>query len=201
MSLQSQKASLRREFRERRIRYQARQGGRAAAAARTSLTFNLRRWLRDYDNPQTLVCAYQPLAEEASFDLDGISCFYPRLRGEQLDFYRPLARDAFHLNHLGIAEPLPERSVALSKEIVAGRSLVVVLCPAVAVDTMGHRLGMGKGYYDRFFADHPVAVRVGVVYQIQVCDHPLPAESWDQVLDWIVTDKMILRTSTSKRSS
>jgi 5-formyltetrahydrofolate cyclo-ligase len=57
---------------------------------------------------------------------------------------------------------------------------------------------MGKSYYDRFFARHARCLRIGVVYHVQVSTDPLPADSWDQPLDWIVTEKMILRTS--KRS-
>jgi 5-formyltetrahydrofolate cyclo-ligase len=55
---------------------------------------------------------------------------------------------------------------------------------------------MGKGYYDQFFSSYPQAIRVAVVFQIQFSKLPLPVDSWDQPLDWIVTESMILRTST-----
>jgi 5-formyltetrahydrofolate cyclo-ligase len=66
----------------------------------------------------------------------------------------------------------------------------------VAADQFGTRLGLGKGYYDRFFAQFPQALRVAVIFQIQFSKDPLPVDSWDQPLDWIVTESMILRTST-----
>jgi 5-formyltetrahydrofolate cyclo-ligase len=62
------------------------------------------------------------------------------------------------------------------------------------------RLGLGKGYYDRFFAHHPDVLRVGVVFHVQVSSHPLPADSWDQAMDWIVSEKMILRVNARNQS-
>ena len=130
--------------------------------------------------------------DEARVDLEPSSAyFFPRLVGDgRMEFWRPRFEDAFELNSFKIPEPIPN-----SADPIDAKRPLVVCCPAVAVDMNGGRLGMGQGYYDRFFHDHPAAVRVGVVFQIQVSPSPLPAESWDQPLDWIVTDRMILRTS------
>ena len=37
-----------------------------------------------------------------------------------------------------------------------------IICPLVAFDPEGHRLGMGAGYYDRLLAAHPEATRIGL---------------------------------------
>jgi 5-formyltetrahydrofolate cyclo-ligase len=135
------------------------------------------------------VCAYQPLPEEAQLDV-AASWFLPRLDGDHLDFRRPDGSGPLTRGRLGIAEPTPDSSSPLDST-----SPVIVCCPAVAVDWRGGRLGMGQAFYDRFFSRHPRCVRIGVVYHVQTSKDPLPADAWDQPLDWIVTEKMILRTS------
>lgn len=63
-----------------------------------------------------------------------------------------------------------------------------VLTPLLAVDGEGYRLGYGGGYYDRYFASHPLARRIGLCYAGQVCK-ALPHESTDIPLHAIVTEE------------
>ena len=180
-------SELRRYYRESRRQFIDKEG--QAAAKR--LSANLRRLLSEQAVGDTQVCLYRPMAEEASFDLKALNhYFYPCLKGEELEFRRPSGDEDFRANAYGVLEPILEKSSTLNASCPA-----LVCCPAVAVDWRGQRLGMGKGYYDRYFASHPEATRVAVVYQIQVAKDPLPAESWDQPVDWIVTEEMILRTA------
>lgn len=188
--LTKDRAALRRKYRDLRSGCTLAQRNLAAE----HLSVHLRRWLKDFTTPQTQIAIYSPMPEEAAFDLGShTQFFFPRIKGESLEFYRPSGEDAFETHEWGVREPKQDRAQALDLDLP-----IVVVCPAVTVDTEGRRLGYGKGHYDRFFSAVPQAIRVGVVYQIQVSPDPLPAESWDQGLDWIVTDKMILRTS--KRS-
>jgi 5-formyltetrahydrofolate cyclo-ligase len=181
------KASLRREYREARTGF-ARKSG---VEARLAIETNMIRVIRDLAEEGAQVGLYRPLKEEALFELEPPSrFFYPRIEGDELEFYRPRT-GKFVPGKLGIDEPDPEDSDKLE----SGKPHII-FTPAVAVDSQGGRLGMGKGYYDRFFKRHPEVIRVGVVYQVQVSKHPLPREYWDQLLDWIVTEQMILETST-----
>lgn len=189
--ISKQKAGLRRKFRDLRGQFDAREKDSAAKA----LSQHLRRWLKDYTSSETQVAVYSPQADEAHFELGpSTQFFFPRIQGQEIEFFKPKANKDFEANRFGILEPKISGSQPLDLRLP-----VVVLCPAVAVDASGRRLGQGKGHYDRFFSAVPNATRVGVVYQVQVSIDPLPADSWDQLLDWIVTDKMILRTS--RRSS
>jgi 5-formyltetrahydrofolate cyclo-ligase len=66
------------------------------------------------------------------------------------------------------------------------------LVPLVAFDLYGTRLGMGGGYYDRFFsnkAHRPYLLGVG--FEVQLSERPLERASWDIALDAIVTQKGI----------
>ena len=51
-------------------------------------------------------------------------------------------------NKWGISEPAPEEA----KQILANQ-IDMVLVPLLVFDKLGHRVGYGKGYYDRFLAD------------------------------------------------
>lgn len=180
------KSALRRKFKD--IRASLPRFERDSAALQ--LRENLKRFLRDYVGAQT--CLYQARPEEAPCDLKPIEAFfYPVLKGEEMEFRQPVDASAFHEGAYGISEPIIKKSKALNDQ-----TKTVVCCPAVAVDINGNRLGLGKGYYDRYFMSHPHALRVGVVFHVQCSSDPLPADSRDQKLDWIVSEKMILRTST-----
>ena len=64
----------------------------------------------------------------------------------------------------------------------------IVLTPLLAFDRFGNRLGQGAGYYDRFFADLPAVLRIGVAWSIQRVDQ-LPVDAWDIPLHAIVTEQ------------
>lgn len=62
-----------------------------------------------------------------------------------------------------------------------------VFAPLLAFDGEGYRLGYGGGYYDRYFAAHPGALRVGLAYEGQAADL-LPHGAHDVALDAVVTE-------------
>ena len=65
----------------------------------------------------------------------------------------------------------------------------VVLCPLLAFDRTGHRLGYGGGFYDRTLARlralKPV-VAIGLAYDEQRVD-AVPHLDYDERLDWVLT--------------
>tara|TARA_R100001132_G_C3260139_1_gene84492 strand:+ start:318 stop:890 length:573 start_codon:yes stop_codon:yes gene_type:complete len=62
----------------------------------------------------------------------------------------------------------------------------VVLMPLIAFDEDGGRLGQGGGYYDRWCAAHPDALRIGLAWDVQKIDR-VPMEPHDIRLHMIVT--------------
>ena len=53
----------------------------------------------------------------------------------------------------------------------------------------GKRLGQGGGHYDRWLAEHPAVLKIGLAWDIQ-CVEPedaLPTEPHDIALDAVVT--------------
>ncbi len=67
-----------------------------------------------------------------------------------------------------------------------------VLVPALAADARGHRIGYGKGFYDRLLPRLTGARRVGVVFEFeQVAE--VPERPGDERVNVLVTDTQTLR--------
>lgn len=63
----------------------------------------------------------------------------------------------------------------------------LILCPLLAFDAMGQRLGQGGGYYDRTFAALPEVIRIGLAYAGQEVGQ-LETEPHDIGLDGVLTE-------------
>ena len=76
----------------------------------------------------------------------------------------------------GIFEPTtPELSII-------NYQLSIALVPGMAFDRQGHRLGRGKGYYDRFLSRVPNIYKIGVCFPFQMLEN-IPSEPTDVVMD------------------
>ena len=62
----------------------------------------------------------------------------------------------------------------------------LIVVPGMAFDRQGHRLGRGKGYYDRFLIKYPEVKTIGICFSFQLLDE-VPAEPHDQLIDEIIT--------------
>ncbi len=68
----------------------------------------------------------------------------------------------------------------------------VVLVPALAADPRGHRIGYGKGYYDRLLPTLTSAVRCCLIYDFQLVAE-VPDVPGDEPVQLVVTDTQTLR--------
>ncbi|QQR84131.1 5-formyltetrahydrofolate cyclo-ligase [Candidatus Peregrinibacteria bacterium] len=66
----------------------------------------------------------------------------------------------------------------------------LILVPGVAFGKNGERIGMGKGYYDRFLKNHSTTPKWGLAFQEQILDQ-IPNESYDVPVDLVVTEKQV----------
>lgn len=62
----------------------------------------------------------------------------------------------------------------------------VVVVPGMAFDKEGHRLGRGKGYYDRFLAKIRNTYKIGLCFPWQLVDN-VPTDEHDILMDEIMT--------------
>ena len=83
------------------------------------------------------------------------------------------------------------------QEPVAVADIDVVIAPGRAFDHDGHRLGWGKGFYDRFLGRKDCrALRVAVAYGCQVLGE-VPHGPLDVPVEVLVTEEGVLRPSSS----
>ncbi|MEY4160735.1 MAG: hypothetical protein RLZZ136_1356, partial [Pseudomonadota bacterium] len=66
----------------------------------------------------------------------------------------------------------------------------VAFVPLLAFTADGARLGQGGGHYDRWLADHPQTLPIGLAWDMQLCDS-LPCEPHDHPLAAVVTPSRI----------
>ena len=68
----------------------------------------------------------------------------------------------------------------------------VAVVPVVAFNKSGHRIGFGKGVYDKFLAKQPNSIKIGLAYDISRFD--FNPEEHDIELDIIITGSQIITT-------
>ncbi len=142
-------------------------------------------WLEAHTAPKT-IAAFAALSGEVDL-MDVISrhperrWVFPRVEGNGLCFHAvgnpnvDLTTGAF-----GVREPSPALPVVEIAEIDA------FLCPGLAFDANGGRLGRGKGFYDRMLAKaRPDALRIGICFQAQRVDDTF-SEPHDIAMDVVI---------------
>lgn len=113
---------------------------------------------------------------------EGKKLAFPRVQGEDLVFVEVASRRELMPGSFGVLEPG-------GQDLVPASELDVLLVPGVAFDLCGHRLGYGKGFYDRALGrqGRPRQV-IGLCYELQLVQR-LPAEEHDVCLDLLVTEE------------
>lgn len=71
-------------------------------------------------------------------------------------------------------------------------SFDLIIVPLVVFDSNLNRLGFGGGWYDRFLAKQPNALKIGLGYDLQYID-TIDAREHDIPLDMIVTESRIFK--------
>ena len=71
----------------------------------------------------------------------------------------------------------------------------LILCPMLSFDSRGYRLGYGGGFYDRYIEKIEKikkVVKIGLAFSCQKIKN-IPLNQYDKKLDFIVTEKEILK--------
>lgn len=114
----------------------------------------------------------------------------------QMQFLTWEPGQALEKNRYGISEPT-------KGEICEPSAHSIILAPLVAFDSLGTRIGMGGGYYDRLLANSDRAsgspLLVGVGYDFQQLEY-LQVQPWDARLDAVVTDNQVILISSFLRN-
>jgi 5-formyltetrahydrofolate cyclo-ligase len=112
-----------------------------------------------------------------------------------MSFHQCDNETTFSKNKYAILEPQNDL-------IVAPIAIDLCLMPLVGFNRQGDRLGMGAGYYDRYFENNKnhtnPTILAGVAYDFQE-DDTIQSESWDVPLDIIFTNKEVIFCEQSRR--
>jgi 5-formyltetrahydrofolate cyclo-ligase len=103
----------------------------------------------------------------------------------QMDFYKWSFSNLLKVNKYGIPEPEVKNIVYPD----------ILLIPLVAFDKNLNRLGYGGGYYDRYIeklSKKKNIIKIGLAFSFQKINK-VPINVYDQKLDYIVTNKYIIK--------
>jgi len=98
---------------------------------------------------------------------------------DHIELYRFESFEGLKPGRYGILEP--------GDRIPPSREPDVIVIPGVAFGLCMHRLGYGKGYYDRLLSRLP-SYRIGICFDFQLVES-LPRHEDDQRMEKIITEK------------
>ena len=123
---------------------------------------------------------YYPLADEVDVRSlvqnaynNGKRVLLPVCRGENLELHLYEGEDSLSPGAFGIMEPTGSLFVVEDYS-----EIQLALIPGMAFDRVGHRLGRGKGYYDRLLPRLATTWLQGVCFPFQLLDE-VPSEPHD----------------------
>ena len=93
----------------------------------------------------------------------------------------PHAETDLEVGPFGMLQPVAEAEALVPD---------ILFVPLVGFTPDLDRLGQGGGHYDRWLAEHPPTLAVGLAWDAQMCDS-LPTEPHDRPLDAVVTPTRI----------
>jgi len=141
-------------------------------------------------NKKNIISLYYPSNYELNtmklfeiFSKKNITTLLPVVSKKNMNFYKWKYKDPLKVNQFGMLEPLLEK-----KKLIPN----VIVTPLLAFNKINHRLGYGKGYYDKFLNKYLKSNReiltIGVAFSFQKFNK-LPISNFDVKLDFILTEK------------
>ena len=67
----------------------------------------------------------------------------------------------------------------------------IIIIPLLGYDKQGHRVGYGRGFYDRFLIDYPKSFKVGLSL-LDPVDNIEDTDSWDVKLDYCINPRGVI---------
>jgi 5-formyltetrahydrofolate cyclo-ligase len=121
----------------------------------------------------------------------------PRIEEDEIRFYEITQFDwieQLRTGRYGLREPTKSKDIS--------DSIRLLIVPGTVFDTKGHRLGYGKGYYDRFISrvrrSGVPLFAIGLAFDFQLMEGTsLPYTRLDERMDMIVTERKIINVMKS----
>lgn len=133
-----------------------------------------------------LVGGFAPLPGEPNLEalyanVKGVWCFPLENPSGELEFHQSHFKDLVLHKLFGIE--------ILAPKALEPKKPEAILVPGMGFDSLGGRLGRGKGYFDKFLENYK-GLKVGICYQEQILEK-VPMDKHDIKMDIVLTDKHI----------
>jgi 5-formyltetrahydrofolate cyclo-ligase len=181
MAIEDDKQCLRQHFRAIRKELSSERRQEAAAHIASSVLHSAQqhKW----------VLSFNSLPEEISLDdlntqlAKQHHLLLPRVVGHALHvFHVEQPNTQLETSKWGILEPKPNECTEIPIS-----AITLVLVPGLAFDKEGHRLGYGKGFYDRLLDQLPISVlTLGIGFIEQLSPTPLPHSPHDRAVQQLL---------------
>lgn len=117
---------------------------------------------------------------------DKKNIYLPKLKNEEEFIALPFCNfDTLEKNLYGIPEPIQKKEDGKYE-----KKLDLIIIPGSAFDKNCNRLGMGKGFYDRYLNSNPNIPKIALAFEEQILDK-VPKDTYDVPVDFIITDQNI----------
>ena len=132
--------------------------------------------------------AYRPLKDEPQIRWESLSeniqwC-YPQVLKTHLQFHTDVT--SYQNSPLGVQEPVDGKPIAVA-------DLAGVVVPGLGFSKAGHRIGRGKGFYDRTLKSFK-GKKIAVCFGLSLFEE-LPNEPHDVLFNHIVTESSIYQVN------
>ncbi len=109
----------------------------------------------------------------------GKNVYFPRVLGDDMDFYQVKDLSELEKGNFGVYEP----KLSCPKVLV---NQGICLIPGVGFDFGGNRIGYGRGYYDKYLSRYNDLYRLGIAYECQMVER-IPKDPLDATLHAVLT--------------
>lgn len=102
-------------------------------------------------------------------------------------FFVPInSLDGLKRTAFGVLEPIADERLAITPQ-----KGDLFLTPGAVFDLGCNRIGYGGGYYDTYFSNHVVELKIGLAYDVQIVE-TVPKGKFDIPLDAVITEKRMI---------
>ncbi len=181
-AINQQKSQLRKRLQQARLALSAQQVKLNSQAVITHLLAS-----KLWSNAEN-IALYLPFNNEIDLQelLSHDKRFYlPSISRQDMQFHRYSADMLLMTTEYGLQQP--KFNSQLTKPTID-----LCLMPLLAFDRQGNRLGMGGGFYDRYFEKNGQTILVGIAHAMQQFIK-LPTAPWDVKLNTIITEQGLIQ--------
>jgi 5-formyltetrahydrofolate cyclo-ligase len=109
----------------------------------------------------------------------------PKISQETMSFRKIESLSKLEKGEFDISEPKDNAPIQEDQD--------VILVPCVGLDNDGNRIGYGVGFYDKYL-EKKNSIKIALAYSKQIVK-TIPYSENDVKMDWIVTEKDVIKTS------